>query len=148
VKTLKELDAERIKRDITPFKGRELNPSKPVRVYRNLGRHSKQPWSIMQGKYVIGHATNLMLADCKPVIFEKRRQRILRTGLKTVHAFIEGMVIGSGMGTESTRTGRFGLSVHYDPKINSTFIYSDGKEFKGAWVMRFQGTTVEAVYCN
>jgi hypothetical protein len=80
---------------MTPYKGRSLDPTRPVRVYRNL--HSSygdgRRWSIRQGPHVVAHADNLHLVDVRFVVSEKGRQRVLAEGRKNVHAFAEGYFI-------------------------------------------------------
>lgn len=58
-----------------------------VRVYRNLTR---QCLSLQAGGRVIGHAYAMLIEDARPVISEAGRQRVIATGRKNVHAYIEG----------------------------------------------------------
>lgn len=59
-----------------------------VRVYRNLTR---QCLSLQAAGRVIGHAHVLLVEDARPVISEAGRQRVIATGRKTVHAYVEGV---------------------------------------------------------
>lgn len=60
-----------------------------VFVYRNLHRGG---FSIRDAKTrrVIGHASELLIRDPEFVVSEKGRQRVLRTGVRNVHAGIVG----------------------------------------------------------
>ena len=75
---------------ITPYKGRTLDESKPVHVYRNLGNAAKERYSIRQGGLVVGHTDEITLTDCEFKVSEAGRQRVLREGRKNVHAYIKG----------------------------------------------------------
>ena len=61
-----------------------------VYVYKNLHR---KVWSV-RGKSgrVIGHSLQLTLRDCKMVVGEKSRQRVIRDKRKNVHAGIRGIM--------------------------------------------------------
>ena len=80
---------------ITPYKGRTLDESKPVHVYRNLGNAAKERYSIRQGGLVVGHTAEITLADCKFKVSEAGRNKVLREGRKNVHAYIKGRLWGS-----------------------------------------------------
>lgn len=71
------------------YKNRQIDPSKPVYVYRNL---HKKCWSVKQGGVVVGHTEELALKNCECVVNEKGRQKVLETGIKNVHAYIKGYV--------------------------------------------------------
>lgn len=62
-----------------------------VRVYRNL---HKDAWSIQarrDGRWVVvAHAVGVSLADCKTMVSEAGRQRVLDKGRKVVHAYVQG----------------------------------------------------------
>ena len=60
-----------------------------VRVYFNL--HQKL-FSVMYRGRVIGHSEGLELKNCKFIVSEAGRQRVIREQKKNVHAFIEGDV--------------------------------------------------------
>ena len=56
-------------------------------LYRNLTRGC---WSLRQGGRVVGHAAAAALADVSLHASEPARQRFLRTGHRTVHAWARG----------------------------------------------------------
>jgi len=67
-----------------------INPSKKVRVYRNL---HKGCLSVQQGGLVKCHTDNVVLRDFKTIVNLKGQERVRREKAKNVHAFIEGFVI-------------------------------------------------------
>jgi len=81
---------------VVAFKGRVLDLSKRVRVYRNL--HAKTPamrYSILQGGHVVAHAPWLVLSDVRFVISQAAWKRSLRCGQKVVCAFAEGLIMAT-----------------------------------------------------
>lgn len=69
------------------YKGRSIDPSKKVRLYRNL--HNGKI-SIKQGSLVVGHTDNAVVSEVRFIVSEKRRQKVLSSKQKNVHAYIEG----------------------------------------------------------
>lgn len=67
-----------------------IDPSKKVRVYRNL---NKGCLSVQQGGLVKCHADNVVLRDFKTVVNKAGQERVRRERAKNVHAFIEGFVV-------------------------------------------------------
>ena len=87
-----------------------IDPTKPVRVYRNLHRKCV---SVKQGTLVRCHARNVVLKDCKFIVSEAGQKRVREQGRKNVHAFIEGFVIEE---RHSNRLGDFGWdTTYYNP---------------------------------
>lgn len=147
MKTLEELDQERIARDIIPYKGRVLDQSKPIKVYRNLGHSSPCKWSVMQGRLVIGHSDALCIRDVKPHVNVKTQKKIRQTKRKAVHAWLEGFIVGGGMGVDALSTACAGTPISYNPYKNDTFIYIvTNNKYTGSLFVRFQGTKVESAY--
>ena len=60
-----------------------------VRVYRNL---HKKCWSVQEKKsrLILFHCNEIVLKNCKFIVNEAGRQRVLKEKRKNVHAFIEG----------------------------------------------------------
>lgn len=90
-----------------------------VRVYWNSTR---KMWSIKKGNNPVEHATVLVLRDCKFLVNEAGRQRVIRNKKKDVHAYVEGEIIS-----------KEGLShlpsydeIRYNPFKNETFVDSSG----------------------
>lgn len=73
------------------YKGRKAVVDRPVKVYRNLNKARGDVWySVVQGGRVIAHTQEIALIDCRFRVRESGRQRVLTTGTKNVHAFVEG----------------------------------------------------------
>lgn len=141
---------------IEAFKDRTIDLTKPVRVYRNL--HAKV-YSIKQGGRVVAHATRLALMDCRFIVNEKGRQRVIAQKRKNVHAFIEGTLTPfiegtltpSGMGTDPehhAKGRKLPVKVSYNPYKAGTFVSGASKEtpLKRAEVCMFDETGVYAAY--
>ena len=67
----------------------KIDYSKPVKVYKNL---HKDCWSIQQNGLVKAHSDEINLFDCKFLVNEKDRQRVIKTNRKNVHAFVRTSV--------------------------------------------------------
>lgn len=67
----------------------ENNNQNRVKVYRNLNRGK---YSFMQNNLVIGYNTyrEVFLENCVPIIRDGGRRKVIQTGVRNVHAFIEG----------------------------------------------------------
>lgn len=65
-----------------------------VDVYKNL--HNSL-WSIRDVKtnLVVGYAKTVELKDCKLIVCEAGRQRVLREKQKNVHAYVRGSIKGT-----------------------------------------------------
>lgn len=76
---------------IESYKGRTVHEGMEVFAYRNLHRDM---WSLKDWRtgLVIGHADELCLERCSFKVSEAGRQRVIRTGRKTVHAGIVGTI--------------------------------------------------------
>lgn len=71
---------------------KHVDPSKPVRVYRNL---HKQVISVKQGGLVRCHADNVVLHFCKFIVSKAGQKRVRNEKRKNVHAYIEGLVVNA-----------------------------------------------------
>ncbi len=72
---------------IIPYKNRQLDPNRPVYVYRNL---HKNCFSIRQRGIIVGHVDSLSLRNCSFIVNERGRQKVIKTHQKNVHAFVKG----------------------------------------------------------
>ncbi len=75
-----------------PFKDREIEPYKPVELYRCLNRKGKV-YSIRQNGLVIGHTIEnkmFVMENCKFVVQQAGKNRAIREQQRNVHAFIRG----------------------------------------------------------
>lgn len=66
---------------------RQLNPDKPVWVYRNL---RDKCYSLMQDGRVVDRRPWVLLTGCRFRVRKAGRERVLREGHKNVHAFVVG----------------------------------------------------------
>ena len=66
-----------------------IDPSKKVRVYRNL---HKKCFSFKQDGLVRCHVDNVVLEDCKFIVSKAGQKRVRDEKKKNVHAFVEGFV--------------------------------------------------------
>lgn len=90
-----------------------------VKVYWNATR---KIWSVKSGNSPVEHASLLVLKDCKFLVSEAGRQRVLRTKRKDVHAFVEGEIVSrEGM----RHLGSYD-EVRYNPYKNETFVDGAG----------------------
>jgi hypothetical protein len=87
-----------------------------VFIYWNL---HKKCWSVrdQKTKRVIKHLAALMLINCTFKVLESGRQRVLRSGVKNVHAG----VIGDLVTEEIIPLEKIGHQVYYNPKTQATF---------------------------
>jgi hypothetical protein len=74
---------------LTPHRGRTVDPARRVKVYRNL---HKQCYSVMQDHLVVAHTQSLHLVDVTFLVNARGRDRVRKSGVKNVHAFVEGML--------------------------------------------------------
>ena len=79
--TYKELEM------ITPYKGRVIDYTKTVMIYKNL---TNGLWSIKQGGKVVGHANCFLLRSTEFKVYEATRQRVIAERKKYVHAYVIG----------------------------------------------------------
>jgi hypothetical protein len=67
----------------------KIDYSKPVRVYKNL---NKGCWSIQQNGLVKAYSDEINLFDCKFLVNQSNRHRVIKTKRKNVHAFVRGYI--------------------------------------------------------
>lgn len=72
------------------YKGRQIDFSKPVKVYRNLNNGL---FSVVQGNIVVAHVDSITLTDVSFKVSEAGRQRVITTKQKNVHAYVVGKVV-------------------------------------------------------
>jgi len=69
---------------------KHIDPTKRVRVYRNL---HKNCFSVKQDGLVRCHTTHVTLSDCKFIVSKAGQKRVRDEKRKNVHAFVEGIVV-------------------------------------------------------
>ncbi len=104
---------------ITPFKGRKLDGTRPVLVYRNL-RSEGVLYSIQQFGKVIGHARETALRDVKFVVRQGGRERARAECIRNVHAFVYGYVISPKLMPPDT----LGMPLRYTPFLDVSGFHS------------------------
>lgn len=77
--------------NIIPFKGREVDLSKRVHVYRCLNRKGRI-FSVRQNGYVVGHTEEITLKDVKFVVNKAGKNKAIETMQRNVHAYIDGLI--------------------------------------------------------
>lgn len=91
-----------------------------VRVYWNSTR---KLWSIKSDGLVALRLAELCLKDVKFIVKEKGRLRVVRTGRKTPHAFVEGEICEKGI-VDFSKADRF----RYNPFLVSNFQTETGED--------------------
>lgn len=105
---------------VRSFKNRQIDLDREILVYRNL---NKGGYSIKQNGLVVAHAERFCLGNFKPIIRESGRQKVLKTGVKNVHAYLKGTYRTNGMGTTAARND-LQQHIKYNP-LKYPFFYSD-----------------------
>ena len=103
-----------------------------VQVYRNLHRRC---WSVRDraSRRVVGHENLIILADCTFRVSEAGRRRVLATGRKNVHAYVQGnrdhrRKIEAAREANASQGGLFKVPVSYDPRKGPSFVRTDTGE--------------------
>lgn len=105
---------------IIPYKGREIDFSANVKIYRNLTK--KGVWySIVQNGLTVAHTSAICLRDCTFNVNETTRQWVIKNKHKAFHAYIEGKVTNSVMGTTAKRNNLPAI-IKYNPYKNKGFM--------------------------
>lgn len=117
--------------DYIPYKGRKLDTSKKVRVYRNLNNGKL---SIKQGSHIVGHAEEVTLMNAEFIVYDSGYNRFLEQGVKNVHAYVEGYVTVSKKSFNGIRVG-------YNPsKLNCFFKYDTMEKITNASIIKIYRT--------
>lgn len=113
-----------------------------VRVYFNLRTHL---WSVracegpQRGK-VIAHERSVTLRDCRFIVSEASRQRVLRDKVRSVHAMVEGTLIPTECPTRAAvrftynpyRAAHFHIAGKVDAKVSTAsrvYFAADGAAY-------------------
>ncbi len=84
-----------------------------VEVYYNLHKHL---FSVRHKGKVISHSYDVQLEDVTFAVQKAGRDKVLREGVKNVHAFVRGTLV------ETTETIKNGTSVTYNPYKYKCFV--------------------------
>lgn len=110
------------------YKGREIDYSKSVRIYRNLNRKG-QVYSIQQNGVVVAHTKEFVLKDVKFIVNKAGKKRAIETKTRNVHAFIEGY-----LGNIDNILFEFSHVLRYDP-FSSNGFHTNFYNLEGASVV-------------
>ena len=97
---------------------RDPIPGEVVEVYRNL---NSRCWSVRAGGLVVAHLPEAWLRDVRWVVRESGRQRVLKSGVKNVHAFARGEWM-TQVPRLALALGACPQGVTYDPRRFETFV--------------------------
>lgn len=100
------------------YKGRSIDFSKPVKVYKNL--HNGL-FSVMQDNLVVAHVESFTMRNVVFKVNQAGREKVIKEGKKNVHAFVTGMLIS--VNSEPL----FGVDqrITYNPYKQGYFYYSE-----------------------
>jgi hypothetical protein len=122
---------------ITPVKDRQLVKGQIVQVYRNLNRDC---FSIRDKKtgLVVAYCNTATIQNAKFVVSATGHARVLKTGVRSVHAYIEGAFLSAG--EEKKEHYQRG---YYNPFKTDQFIHEDtGEPIEFAKIAHCQDTRV------
>ena len=91
-----------------------IDKNKRVYVYFNL---HKKIWSVRQAGKVIDHTKQIMLKDCKYLVGQAGRERVLQEKRKNVHAGVSGYVV------DMIPACRTHSDLSYNPKWHKGFVH-------------------------
>lgn len=138
---------DRLPYALLSFRGRKIDLSRPVQVYRNLRGKKGSYFSIRQGGCVVAHGDAMMLRDATFVVQEAGRQRVLSSGRKNVHAWVRGYLTPSGCGTSHDRDD-LPCEIHYNPRKNRHFVDYIDRPVQGAEVVLIRPKKISAAYVD
>ena len=127
-----------------------LDARKRVYVYFNLHR---RVWSLRQGGLVVDHRDEIVLRDCRFLVSEAGRQRVLREHKKNVHAGISGFLLAdqslAGFVMDPAWEAHLSCLVEYNPYKHQTFVaLGDFQNHSGhaevPWPPRARGAVTHA----
>lgn len=91
---------------------------------------------------VVTHTTEVYVANARPAVQPAGQRKVRETGVKNVHAFIRGDLVGAWQAV----AGLQWEDVTYNPKRDDTFVLrSNGAEFTGSWLVELGPDGVKAV---
>lgn len=113
-----------------------------VRVHWNVRRLC---WSVLakvgRSWKLLAHAASIDLENVRLTVHEGGRQRVLKTGRKNVHAWLEGDV--------TDFVGKAKTAVRYNPRRDVAFVDDQGRPVRTAWYAVLRSpTTVRVMGAN
>lgn len=110
---------------IKPFKDRSIDPSRKIKVYRNL---HKSCFSVKQGGLVVGHTEDISLKDAVFTVNAKSRLKVISTKVKNVHAYVTGFV------SQQADLNKLTTMIRYDPYESAYFKTNSGQPVSKAYL--------------
>lgn len=101
-----------------------IDPSKPVRCYRNLNRRLNGEagfWSVKQGATVKFHCQQIFLKNVTFPVNERVRLEVVRDEVKQVHAYVQGFLCERPTYYDGYQ------EVTYNPYNNKRFVCEHGE---------------------
>lgn len=97
-----------------------------VDIYWNT---QKELWSVrsVKTRKVISHKPLICVRDCSFIVSEKGRQRVIREGVKNVHAYVRGSLVYPPRALPD-----HSVWVRYNPYEFEHFMDDDGYALEGA----------------
>lgn len=133
---------------VYPFKGRTIDISKPILVYRNLNKKGKW-YSVKQNGLVVAHTTAICVRNVKFIVNNCGKNKAIKEQQRNVHAYIKGEYDTSGMGTTAKRNNLAAI-IEYSPfnelKFHCKNLISKIFEVKGARFCIINEDGVKASY--
>jgi hypothetical protein len=117
------------------LKGRSIAIGQEVFVYFNLHKKCFSVKDVKTG-LVVAHTDGITLEEATFKVSAKGRDRVRATGVKNVHAGVQGKWCGLKLISNPKRA-------HYDPKTVDTFVnYETHEPLKGAALVRLDSKKV------
>ena len=91
-----------------------IDKSKRVYVYFNL---HKKCWSVRQSGKIIEHTNQVMLRDCRYLVAQAGRLKVLKEKKKNVHAGVSGYLVDS-----VPNVPEYSSELTYNPYRYKTFV--------------------------
>jgi hypothetical protein len=131
----------------------ECQPRLIVKVYRNLkhGKKAKPLYSVMHKGKVVARRHRVLLVNCKFVVNNAARLRVIQTKRKNVHAFVVGEWVrfpDSAFGMDEFSTKNLGLKMVYNPYKMSSFQTESGNNVKAAGGVLLNEGGITATYVD
>lgn len=112
---------------ITPFKGRTLDTTKYLEVYRNLHKKGRV-YSIRQNGLVVAHTTAICLSNVEFIVNSSGKKKAIKTMERNVHAYIKGGYQTHALG-RTAKDNTLPIEVKYNP-FNDLGFYAANKKKK------------------
>ncbi len=97
-----------------------IDPTKRVYVYFNL---HKKCWSVRQGGRIVEYTKAVFLKDCRYLVGQAGRKRVLREKKKNVHAGVSGYSVDYVVGIPEKAK-----EITYNPYKHKTFVVKDSEK--------------------